>query len=159
MKILAATDGSDFSRNAIEKACEMLADGADNQIRILAVFEADAYTGTEAFAVSAEYLREMEKSQREQADKFVEEAAETVRDRFAESHAQVTTKVVKGSPGRAIVEEAEEWGADLIVVGSHGYGFWGRALLGSVSDKVIHQAHCSVLIIREKPEVDDGVER
>jgi len=47
-----------------------------------------------------------------------------------------------------IVEAAEEWDADMIVVGSHGHGFWGRLALGSVSDAVIHQAPCSVLIAK-----------
>ena len=59
----------------------------------------------------------------------------------------LTTKVVKGSPKEAIVEEAEQWGADLIVMGSHGYGFWQRALLGSVSESVVHHAPCSVLVV------------
>ena len=38
------------------------------------------------------------------------------------------------------------------VAGSHGYGFWERNLLGSVSDAVVHQAHCTVLVVRSAPE-------
>ena len=41
---------------------------------------------------------------------------------------------------------------DLIVVGSHGRGFWGR-LLGSVSDGVVHHAPCSVLVVRKPPNL------
>ena len=150
MKILLATDGSEFSRQAIEKACAMLSGGDGNQIEIISVYEPVAYTGTEPFAISAEYIQEMEKIGREQATKFASEAEEIIRGRFANSSVQVTIKIVKGSAGRAIVEEAESWGADLIVVGSHGYGFWGRTFLGSTSDKVIHHAHCSVLVVRKK---------
>jgi nucleotide-binding universal stress UspA family protein len=60
----------------------------------------------------------------------------------------VSEEVISGSPQRAIVERAKEWGADLIVLGSHGYGFWSRALLGSVSTSVVNHAPCSVLVVR-----------
>lgn len=53
-----------------------------------------------------------------------------------------------GSPKRVILEEAERWGADLIMVGSHGYGFWNRLLLGSVSQAITTHANCSVEIVR-----------
>ena len=56
--------------------------------------------------------------------------------------------MLEGSPKQAIVEEAERWGADLVVVGSHGRGFWGRLLLGSVSHAVAARANCPVLIVR-----------
>lgn len=159
MKIIIATDGSDFSKAAIEKACEMLAEGENNLIEIIAVYEEVASTGTEPFGVSIEYIRETENIARQQATKFAGEAEETIRTRFANSSVQITTKIVKGtSAGRAIVEEAQEWAADLIILGSHGYGFWGRAFLGSTSDKVIHLAPCSVLIVRKKPDVN-GADR
>jgi nucleotide-binding universal stress UspA family protein len=54
-----------------------------------------------------------------------------------------------GRPTETITDIAQEWGADLIVVGSHGHDFWGRMTLGSVSDGVIHHAKCSVLVVRE----------
>ena len=152
MKILIATDGSDFSRQAIEKACEMLANGKNNSIEIISVAEEVANTGTEPFGISADYIREMEKNGHEQATKFASEAEAVVRGQFADSSTAVTTKIIKGSAGRAIVEEAGNWGADLIVVGSHGYGFWRRAFLGSTADKVIHHAPCSVLIARTKSD-------
>ena len=46
------------------------------------------------------------------------------------------------------MEEAEKWGADLIVMGSRGLGAWNRLLLGSVSDSVVHHAKSSVEIVR-----------
>ena len=156
MKILIATDGSDFSRQAIEKACEMLANSKNNLIEIISVSEEVAHPVGEPFAVSTEYIQEMEKIGRAQATKFASEAEEIIRGGFADSSVQVTTKIVKGSAGRAIVEEAESWGADLIVVGSHGYGFWGRTFLGSTSDKVIHHAHCSVLVVRKKSDDNEA---
>ena len=55
-----------------------------------------------------------------------------------------------------IVEEAQNWEADLIIVGSHGHGFWKRSFLGSTSDKVIHNAPCSVLVVRKKVNHTDA---
>lgn len=149
MKILIAADGSEFSRYAARKVCEMFGKAENVAIEIVSVFEEIAVTGTEPFGVSADYIREMEKIGHEQATKSAAEAEEILRSRFADSSVQVTTKILKGAAGRMIVEEAETWSADLIVTGSHGYGFWNRALLGSVSDAVIHHAPCSVLIVRK----------
>jgi nucleotide-binding universal stress UspA family protein len=50
-----------------------------------------------------------------------------------------------------ILDEAERWGADLIVVGSHGYRAWERFLLGSVSQAVVSHAKCSVEVVRCRP--------
>ena len=61
----------------------------------------------------------------------------------------VKGKVIAGSPKRMIVDEAENWNADLIVVGSHGYPAWERLLLGSVSQAVVSHAQCSVEVVRQ----------
>jgi nucleotide-binding universal stress UspA family protein len=65
----------------------------------------------------------LEKVRCEQATKFADQAKETIRQRFENSSIQTTTQIAKGAAGIAIVEEAQNWSADLIVVGSHGYGF------------------------------------
>jgi nucleotide-binding universal stress UspA family protein len=67
----------------------------------------------------------------------------------------ITSKVLPGSPRSAILEEAERWKADLIVVGSHGYGAWQRLVLGSVSQAVVLHAKCSVEVVRR---CDEGQE-
>jgi nucleotide-binding universal stress UspA family protein len=61
---------------------------------------------------------------------------------------KVTTETLLGPPQQMILDEAENWGADLIVIGSHGYGFWDRLLLGSVSQAVASHAKCSVEIVK-----------
>ena len=65
---------------------------------------------------------------------------------------RVLPKLLEGSPKDAIIEEAGRWGADLIAVGSHGYGPVRRFFLGSVSLFVAHHAPCSVLIVRGSPD-------
>lgn len=146
MKILIATDGSDFSRKAIEKSCRLLNLTDDAEVRIISVYEQMMPMATEPFAVSAPYYHEMTELARRQSETFATESAGLVRNMFGD--AEVETKVIMGAPSNVIVEEAANWDADLIVVGSHGRGFWGRLTLGSVSDAVIHHAPCSVLIAR-----------
>lgn len=62
----------------------------------------------------------------------------------------VSTDVLEGSPSSVIVHDAEHWGADLIMVGSHGNGAAVRMLLGSVAHSVALHAPCSVEIVRIK---------
>ncbi|MGA7647033.1 MAG: universal stress protein, partial [Terriglobales bacterium] len=54
----------------------------------------------------------------------------------------------EGDPRGSILDEAKAWGADLIVLGSHGRHGWDRLLMGSVAESVAMHAHCSVEVIR-----------
>jgi nucleotide-binding universal stress UspA family protein len=53
-----------------------------------------------------------------------------------------------GSPASVIIEKSDEWQPDLIVVGSHGRTAAGRFFFGSVSQKLVHDAHCTVRVVR-----------
>jgi len=64
----------------------------------------------------------------------------------------VTTAIEIGQAGNRIVEYAEEQGADLIVIPSHGHSGVKRAFLGSVAERVIRHAHCATLVIRRDDE-------
>ena len=152
MKILIATDGSDFSRVAIEKCCRILALSAETPIKILSVYEQMAPMATEPFAISAQYYQEMMDLERKQCVSFVEDAVGQIKKSFPDANLVIETEVRLGSPVRDIVDEAKDWKADLIVIGSHGRGFWGRLTLGSVSDAIVHHAPCSVLIARQESE-------
>jgi nucleotide-binding universal stress UspA family protein len=61
---------------------------------------------------------------------------------------RTVTEIRSGDAALGLLQVAEEEGADLIVVGSHGQSATERFLLGSVSEKVLRHAHCSVLIAR-----------
>jgi universal stress protein A len=60
----------------------------------------------------------------------------------------VETAVEVGDIREKIIDRASDWGADLIVVGSHGRSGIQRFLLGSVAEFVARNAHCSVEIVR-----------
>jgi nucleotide-binding universal stress UspA family protein len=62
----------------------------------------------------------------------------------------VRAETASGSPARKLIEKADEWQPDLLVVGSHGLTAFGRFILGSVSQKIVTKAHCSVRVARER---------
>ena len=149
MKILAATDGSEYSRAAIDECCRMFKDSEDAEIKIISVYEL-MLPPTEPFAVSADYVQKINDESRSQANALAEKAQAQIREKCPSLADKTSIKVCAGIPAQQIVEEAETWGADLIVSGSHGYGFWKRAWLGSVSNTLVHNARCSVMIVRAK---------
>jgi nucleotide-binding universal stress UspA family protein len=148
MKIVLAIDGSACSNAAVDEVARRCWPN-DSQVRIISVVEPPAQltSGPWAYALSYE---EQEALERAQAEKTLAAAAAKLREQKENCHLGITTKVIVGSPKRVIVEEAEKWGADLIVVGSHGYRSWERMLLGSVSQAVAMHAECSVEIVRQK---------
>jgi len=62
----------------------------------------------------------------------------------------VHAETLVGSPASTIINKADEWEPDLIVVGSHGRSALGRFILGSVSQKIVTEAHCSVRVARSR---------
>ncbi len=151
MKILISTDGSKFSLAAIDACRNIVFDPADSSVKIVSAVEFPAMIAADPFVgASAEFYQLIESDGHRLAKEFLEESAVRLRGLFPEITLDISTETLNGSPARVIVEMAETWDADLIVVGSHGYGFWNRALLGSVSSAVVHLAPCSVLVVRTK---------
>jgi nucleotide-binding universal stress UspA family protein len=77
-------------------------------------------------------------------------AVDIVKSSFPEW--EVNAEASAGSPASLIVQKADQLTSDLIVVGSHGRSALGRFLLGSVSQRVIHAAHCTVRVSRGRAE-------
>jgi nucleotide-binding universal stress UspA family protein len=152
MRILIATDGSDFSRRAIDECCKILAISEDTEVKIVSIYEQMAPIAAEPFAISAQYYQEMMNLAHKQCEAFAENAAGQIKKSLPALKFEIETEVKLGLPARVIVDEAVNWKADLIVVGSHGRGFWGRLTLGSVSDAIVHHAPCSVFIARSDSE-------
>lgn len=147
MKVLLATEGSEFSEAAIEKCCQMFAESDNTEVRIISAVE-PTIPPTEPFASSPEYIRQIDAAAHKRANEVVSKAEARIRAQLPALSFDLTTEVATGSPAQVIVEEAEGWGADVIFVGSHGYGFWERAWLGSVSNSVVHHTPCSVMVVR-----------
>ena len=149
MRIVLAVDGSGCSDAAVDEVARRPWP-ADSQVRIISVMELPAPLTSEPWVPSVEYLKEAESAERAQAEKTLSAAAAKLHEGKGSSQLGITTEVLTGSPKRVIVEEAEKWGADLIIVGSHGYRSWERMLLGSISQAVALHAECSVEIVRKR---------
>lgn len=141
-KILFATDGSEYSQAAAQSiAARPWKNGTE--IKILSVLE-PFIPAIEPW-YGAAHLIEQTLKQRENQCK---DAVASARTTLVEAGLNATTSVEEGGPKWRIIEEAEDWKPDLLVVGSHGRRGLKRLLLGSVSEVIALNARCSVEIIR-----------
>ena len=148
MKLLLATDGSAHSKAAVEEIAGRPFP-PKTSVRIISVIDRAALTRIMGpLGGLSEYYAEVDRNAIKSAEDAIENAAKLLRKK--NTMLSVTTAVIEGSPKSAIIEYAEKYGADLIVVGSHGYGAVERFMLGSVSHAVSLHAKCSVEIVRIK---------
>lgn len=152
MKILIATGGSDYSFMAVEKACEMVIKPETSRVRIISVYRDMESMSAEPLDTSSEEIIEVEKIGLMQATEYALKAEEIIKNHFSDKSVEISMNAIKGSAKKKILEEAEKWGADLIVVGSLGHNFLSRLVLGSVSEYIVKNASCSVLVIRGEVE-------
>lgn len=146
LKVLLATDGSDCSKAAARSLAERPWP-AGTAFRILSVVEPSAPLFRPPY-FSPEMMEELRGKDMRRAQESVS-SAETILC-GAGIEASSTVAVPAATPKELILSEAAEWGADLIVVGSHGRRGVNRLLLGSVSEAVALHAQCSVEIIRRR---------
>jgi nucleotide-binding universal stress UspA family protein len=146
VRVLLAVDGSACSEAAI---CEVAARAwpAHTEIRVITAFELPLAPTPETWALPPDYFDRLDRAVREQAE-TIKDAAVLTLTSSCDPSIEVTGNILPGSPKSIILEEAERWDADLIVLGSHGYGLWQRFLLGSVSQAVVSHAKCSVEVVR-----------
>lgn len=138
-KILVATDGSEYSRRALKIALE-LARNYNAEVELLFVmFDPIVY----GFGVADSYV-----ASPEQVERDSELALEATLEGMDISGITLKKKKLHGNPGNIIIQEVENENFELVVMGSHGYGAIVGSVLGSVSQKVLHGAKCSVLIAK-----------
>jgi len=146
MKILLAIDGSACSDAAVEEVGRRpWPDGSS--IKVLTTFELPTPPTPEGWALPANYFEEMDLALTQQARNTVDTALAQLKAKVAKT-ISLDAQILPGPPRAVILDEAENWRADLIVVGSHGYRAWERFLLGSVSQAVVSHAKCSVEVVR-----------
>lgn len=146
MKILLAVDGSPCSDKAIEEVARRPWP-AGSEIKVLTAFELPLSPTPEAWAIPPNYFEELDRVASDHARSTMDRAVTTLRVAMG-SDASISGEIAPGPPRTVILDEAQSWGANLIVVGSHGYRAWERFLLGSVSQSVVAHAHCSVEVVR-----------
>jgi nucleotide-binding universal stress UspA family protein len=144
MRILLTTDNSPSSQVALREVLRRPWP-PDTEVRVLSVAHALPFVPDPTLsAVGLHYYS------RDQAQKHAVHAVSVaVRELSSVAPAlRVTYVVLDGPPSAQIVKEAERWGADLIVLGSHDHSAAVRLLLGSVSHRVVLDAPCSVEVVR-----------
>lgn len=138
MRVLLATDGSPGSRRALERTAE-IARAARAEVWVLVVssmvFMRPFYGLEQDLLIPTN----------EEAAEILQEAHAYLKERRVEAH----TLHRSGQAADTILAVAAEVEADLVVLGSHGRNGLQRFLLGSVSERVLAQAPCSVLLARE----------
>lgn len=139
--VIVPIDFSHHSRNALHYAVA-LASTVGASIHLVFVVEPTIYPADLGFGQVVlpgieDELRK--KAQAELEDLVKEEVCEGL---------VATTSIRTGSPHQEILDEAEERGADLIVVAAHGHSGMEQLLFGSTADRIVHHAKCPVLVVR-----------
>lgn len=160
MKILIAYDGSDCSEAAID---DLRAAGLppEGEAVVVSVAEVWMPPGNGNDAAPDPYFDSLLSEIRAKSEDALSEARDVAkrgcgRVRAALPGWEVRGEPTYGSPAWEILRKADDIDADLIVVGSQGYGLINRILLGSISQKVLTEARCSVRVARGKVEVEPG---
>jgi len=155
MRILVAYDGSDFAVAALQ---DLKHAGLDGEAEVLVMSVADVFVpesvnegddnGFPTYVPKAvRRAHERARDQLEQAEVLAGRATDQIKSMFPKW--RVSYHAAADSPAWALVRRADEWKPDLIVMGARGLSvFGGRLILGSISQRVLYEAHCSVRIAR-----------
>jgi len=143
MKILLAIDGSDFSEVTL-KSVIARPWPPNTEVKVMNVVEPPSLLMGREMAGPDPEFESVWNALRERGKDIVSKAA----DKLREAHFSISTQLVEGDPKSQIIDAANEWHADMIIMGSHGRSGLSRFLLGSVSEGVVRHAHCSVEIVR-----------
>jgi nucleotide-binding universal stress UspA family protein len=159
-KILVAVDRSENGKKALEAAIA-LAKAMGSSLMLLHVLSSEeegsppmsTLTTLEYYPVNATLFESYQKLW----ETYEKEGLELLRSYADKAMAAgVSTEFTQnsGNPGRTICEMAQNWGADLILMGRRGHSGVKELVLGSVSNYVLHHAHCSVFTIQGQPQAN-----
>ncbi len=147
MKILIAVDESDYAQAIFDFVAK--SHWTDSDIVVLSVVDPLKINSLMA-VLPGPVLDEMVEKNLQRAKTLTTSVANQIQS--ATKSCQVREEILEGKPAQVILEFAQEWKADLIVMGSHGKTGFSKLLLGSVSLAVTSHASCSVLLVRLKSD-------
>jgi nucleotide-binding universal stress UspA family protein len=147
-KILLATDGSEEAQLALSTAVDIVT-STNSELHVVTVgpWNPDPAYAVHEASFRWETYEEASEAIGKEAREILDQGVRKIEEaggRVQEAHLR------RGRKDQEIVGLSEEIGAGLIVMGSRGRGGVRRALMGSVSDSVIHHAHCPVMVVRKE---------
>jgi len=134
-RVVVAVDGSPQSGKTLPVALD-LAQKYGSSVVVVHVREHTRYEGSD-----------VDMGPPIPAQELVDEVVRTFGEAGVDARGELR-RVSPGSTPEQIVEIADEVEADLIVMGTRGMTEWRSLLLGGVANKVVHHAHCPVLLVR-----------
>ncbi|MEX0640192.1 MAG: universal stress protein [Nitrosopumilaceae archaeon] len=136
-KIVIAVDESDYAKKVVKAAYD-IAENIDADIDMLTVIETPGLAGEE------------DRSQIDEGEEKISDRHKGLIDStFSGSTLLIESVILHGDPAKKICEFAKKSNASLVVIGTRSLGKMQAKLLGSVSDKVIKNCNCSVLIVKK----------
>jgi nucleotide-binding universal stress UspA family protein len=155
--VIVPLDGSELAEAAIVPARE-IAEKFGSQLLLLRAIEPMSHLiatqppslleSPASAEANVELIEQVVHAERDEATKYLDEVQARIGGRTEYA-------VVEGQPGDAIAEVAQERGAGLVVMSSHGRGGLGRVIFGSVADTVLRNSHIPVMLIRIPDEDDE----
>ncbi|KQM11284.1 universal stress protein UspA [Methanomassiliicoccales archaeon RumEn M1] len=139
-KILIPTDGSEYTKKAIEQGLE-IAKVMDAEVTALYVVDQTSFVNFPMDSTVVSIYSLLEKEGQDAVDYVVEEGAK--------KGIKVSAEVQEGSPVKRIIDVAKDH--DLVVMGTLGRTGFSKILLGSVAERVVRYAPCPVLVVRSNP--------
>ena len=143
--ILVTTDFSETSQTAFGLA-QQLAEKFGGKLTLLHVQE--LHLPPLVYESAGAGVGHVEREQRESSEKRLKELAERL------GGAEIA--MINGTPHVEIVRFAEARNVDLVVMATHGRGFFSHAILGSTTERVVRRAPCPVLTVRDDGLLEDG---
>ncbi|TJX44783.1 universal stress protein [Soehngenia saccharolytica] len=146
-RIMVAVDESEESMYALSWALDFLCIQPNDTIILLhAQPLPKVYSAIDGYIFTYDLMQSLQKCQ----ERITQDVFQRAKQISTEKNVQMClqSRVAVGHARDVICEEAEKVGADLVVIGSHGYGAIKRAFLGSVSDYCAHNVKCPVMIVK-----------
>jgi nucleotide-binding universal stress UspA family protein len=142
-KILVPTDGSEFTKNAIEKSIQM-AKLSGGTVTAIYVLDQSVYASMPMDSTVINLYDTLEAEGKA--------ATDYVKKRCEDENVNFETEIVEGIPSKVIVTMSKKY--DLVVMGTLGKKGMTKVLMGSVAEKVIEKAHCPVMVISASVKSD-----
>jgi nucleotide-binding universal stress UspA family protein len=140
-RILVAIDGSDTAMRALDFAARQAGYAPTAELHVLTIQPATAASTAWEIYVSAERLQQIAA---ERSKAILEAAAE----RLKGAGFGIKLEQIAGEPAETIARRAEELGCESIIMGTHGLGKFGVLIMGSVAQRVMHQASLPVTLVK-----------